>query len=191
MSTICRGLTRQGPSSRPVSIIVMANNPAPLAAATHTAEDHGDQLRAAMKVWAEFCISNRAKFTYSEGPDRSHMVNSRPGSLPQTADCSAFVTGLAKWAGASDPSGLGFDPVGYTGTLLAHCNLITNAMCRMGDLIVYGPRTGKHAVFVLEKLPKGDFWVASHGHQGDPGRVLHSTFMNYFNNSARYLRWLS
>ncbi len=119
------------------------------------------------------------------------MVESPAGSLPQSCVCSSFVTGLAKWAGASDPNGLNFNPVGYTGTLLEHCNKITKTQARMGDLIVYGPGTGHHAVFTLEKLP-GDFWVASHGHQGDPSRVLHSHFLAYFGaSSARYLRWLS
>ncbi len=154
--------------------------------------DVGEQHRAEMVKWARWAIANHAGFTYTEGPARSHMVNSAPGSLPQSCDCSGFVTGLAKWVGATDPNGLHYSPVGYTGTLLNHCNKITAAQARAGDLIVYGPGTGTHVVFITERLPGRDFAVASHGHQGDPGRYLHSHFLAYFGaNSARYLRWLS
>lgn len=160
----------------------------------HQPPDRGEEIRVAMKVWAEWAIKNRAQFTYTEGGSRWHMVESPPGSLPQFADCSSFVTGLAKWAGAKpptgDPNGLMFKG-GYTGTMLKHCNRIGVSQVRMGDAIIYGPGTGSHAVFVMERLPGNDFWVASHGHQGDPSRVLHSHFMSYFGGSARYLRWLS
>ena len=162
----------------------------PLTAPPHVPVNRGEELRNAMNVWAAFCVKNRASFRYTEGSSRWHMVESTPGSLPQSADCSAFVTGLAKWAGASDPNGLDFKG-GYTGTLLKHCNRVTVTQARMGDLIVYGPGTGSHAVFISERLPRNDFWVVSHGHQGDPSRVLHSVMLAWFHGSARYLRWLS
>jgi hypothetical protein len=121
------------------------------------------------------------------------MVTSPPGSLPQSADCSSYVTALAKWAGASDPNGLAYKG-GYTGTLLQHCNHIAAENCRQGDLIVYGPGTGSHAVFIMEPIfgdGGHDFWLASHGHQGNPGRVLHSQMLAYFHGVATYLRWIS
>ncbi len=153
--------------------------------------DLGEKLRFEMLKWARWSIANRARFTYTEGPARWHMVESAPGTLPQSADCSAFVTGLAKWAGASDPNGLHYQG-GYTGTLLTHCNAVTVTQARMGDIIIYGPGTGTHAVWIMERLPKNDFWVVSHGHQGDPGLYLHSHFLAYFGErSARYRRWLS
>jgi hypothetical protein len=150
-----------------------------------------DELRYGMLVWAQWAIRNADRYTYTEGAGRSHMVDSAPGSLPQSADCSSFCTGLAKWAGASDPNGLNYSPVGYTGTLLEHCNEVSVAVARLGDLIVYGPGTGDHAVFVMERLPGDDFYVASHGKPGDPSRVLHSQLLAYFDGSARYLRWLA
>lgn len=156
----------------------------------HTEKTKGELLREEMLHWAKWSIAHCSEFTYTQGPGRWHMVDSAPGSLPQSADCSSFVTGLAKWAGASDPNGLDFK-YGYTGTLLKHCNRVTVSQARMGDLIVYGPGNGDHAVFIMERLPKNDFWLASHGHQGDPGRRLHSQMLAYFNGSARYLRWLS
>lgn len=158
----------------------------------HVPEDIGAELRAAMTVWANWAIASRASFTYSEAwPARWHMVTSPKATLPMSADCSGFVTGLAKWAGARDPNGLAYQ-AGYTGTLLTHCNRIQASQARMGDLIVYGPGTGSHVVCVMERLPKNDFWVCSHGKPGDPGRYLHSSMLAYFGTrSARFLRWLS
>ncbi len=170
------------------------SNPSPFTTGTTIATypiDKGLERRMAMHKWALWAIQHHGQFTYTEGPQRWHMVESKPGTLPQFCDCSAFVTGLAKWAGAGDPNGLAYKG-GYTGTLLTHCNHITKKQARMGDLIVYGPGTGTHVVMVLERLGAGDFSVVSHGHQGDPGQYLHSRFIAYFGaNSARYLRWLS
>ncbi len=152
--------------------------------------DKGLEHRMSMHRWALWSINNHAHFTYTQGPERWHMVESAPGTLPQFCDCSSFVTGLAKWAGATDPNGLHYMG-GYTGTLLNHCNRITKTQARMGDLIVYGPGTGHHVVMVLERIGT-DLAVASHGHQGNPGRYLNSRFLAYFGaNSAQYLRWLS
>lgn len=156
----------------------------------HVPPSKGEDLRAAMAHWAIWAVAHRGSFTYTEGAARWHMVDSEPGSLPQSADCSAFVTGLAKWGGASDPNGLNYTG-GFTGTLLKHCNRVTAAQARMGDLAVYGPGTGSHAVFVLERLPRNDFWVVSHGKPGDPSRVLHSELLRYFDGSVRFLRWVS
>lgn len=165
---------------------------APLTNPPEHIPDAGELGRAKMRYWADWCIQHRAGFTYTQGPQRWHMVNSYAGTVPQWCDCSSFVTGLARWAGVKeDPNGLHWQG-GYTGTLLQHCNHIGVTQARMMDLIVYGPGTGKHAVAILERLPKNDFWVVSHGHQGDPSRRLHSAFLQYFGaGSARYLRWLS
>ncbi len=160
---------------------------------TQTVPNKGELLREKMLGWAKWSIANRAHFVYTEGPSRWHMMKSPAGSLPQSADCSAFVTGLAKWSGASDPNGLAYKG-GYTGTLLTHCNHIARAQGRMGDLIVFGPGTGSHAVFIMERIfgdGGEDFWVASHGHQGDPGRYLFSQMDHYFHGVHQFLRWLS
>lgn len=172
------------------------HNPAPIAdgpdSPANADETDADKKRQVMTRWARWSISNHVHFTYSEGADRGHMVASEIGSLPQICDCSGFVTGLAKWAGAGDPNGLGYSPVGYTGTLLEHCNKINPSDARMGDLIVYGPGTGTHVVYILERLPKNDFYVASQGGMTlDPSRQLHSTNLAYFDDVARFLRWLS
>jgi hypothetical protein len=175
----------------PVQHVDGSNPPFSLPGApAHVPGDAGDLARSKMLYWAQWCLAHRGQFTYTQGPQRWHMVESLAGTVPQWCDCSSFVTGLAKWAHATDPNGLHYRG-GYTGTLLTHCNKILVGSARMGDLIVYGPGTGSHAVFIMEKRPN-DFWVCSHGHQGDPSRVLHSSFLRYFGaHSARYLRWLS
>lgn len=174
---------------------VADNNPPPFPAGDGPVAlpaSQPDEWRAAMTVWAQACIANRAGSVYTqEWPGRWHMVVSPPGTWPPEADCSGFVTGLAKWAGAGDPNGLGYTG-GYTGTLLTHCNHILLAQTRMGDLIVYGPGAGSHVVYVMERLPLNDFYVASFGDTQGPIRTTHSWMLNYFGaNSARYLRWLS
>lgn len=138
--------------------------------------------------WARWGVTNHGKFTYTMGPQRWHMVESQPGSLPQFADCSSFVTACARWAGCSDPNGEHFTG-GYTGTLLAHCNHIPQAKAQPGDLIVYGPGTGHHVVLIVERVP-GGIEVVSHGHQGTPELSTHAAQLTRQPVPATFLRWL-
>jgi hypothetical protein len=110
--------------------------------------------------------------------------------LPQWADCSSFVTGIARWAGCSDPNGLHYR-YGFTGTLLNHCNHIPPANAKPGDLIVYGPGSGHHVVVIVAPGGDGDLEVVSHGHQGTPELILHSIMAQYQPGPVSFLRWLS
>lgn len=77
-----------------------------------------------------------------------HVLNAG-GSI--TMDCSESVTCLCKWAGLSDPNGLGFNGSGYTGTLLTHLPHYSNPkVAQTGALVVFGPGTGDHVCMVLE-----------------------------------------
>jgi len=162
------------------------NNPSPLTALNppaHVPPTTNTQIRAAAIVWADWAIQDRAHFTYTEGPERSHMFNSKPGSLPQSADCSQFCASLLHWAGVEHGLPKPQQPLtdtDYTGTLLVKGKRLTVDQVRPGDLIVYGPGTGTHAVFVLARISATDFWLASHGEQGDPSRVKHSDLVSYF-----------
>lgn len=94
-------------------------------------------------------------------------------------DCSGAIVLAAKWSNLPDPSKLGYDGAGNTGTFLAACTHITAQQALPGDLIVYrrgaGDLYGHHAVAVLSVIgAHADFEVFSNGHQGDPGRYLHS-----------------
>ena len=69
--------------------------------------------------------------------------------LPFTTDCSGFVTMMAKWGGAPDPNGLGYNGYGFTGTLLDNMPHIDRQHAKRGDLVVYGDGTGEHVVMLL------------------------------------------
>ncbi len=82
-------------------------------------------------------------------------------------DCSQGVTCLYKWAGLSDPNGLGYAYAGFTGTLLRHLRHYTDASkARTGALVVYGPGTGEHVSMVMEPGTNPELW--SHGWEGGP-----------------------
>lgn len=82
-----------------------------------------------------------------------------------TADCSEAVTELCRWAGLSDPNGLGYRYAGYTGTMLAHLPHYSDPKyAGVGALVIYGPGTGDHVSMVME--PGGDPLLWSHGRNG-------------------------
>ena len=96
-------------------------------------------------------------------------IGKKAGTLPVTADCSAFVTLCYFWAGAPDPNGLNYDHEGYTGTLLAHGIKIPLEQVLPGDVVVYGPGTGWHTALVIES--GADPLTVSMGKDGDPSLV--------------------
>lgn len=156
-----------------------SGHPAP----PHIPPSTNAQLRAAAVVWADWAVQHRSQFTYTEGPTRSHMFNSTSGSLPQSADCSQFCAALLHWAGVQhglQPPGAALMDTDYTGTLLAKGKHITAAQVREADVAIYGPGTGLHAAFVRGRISPTDFWVTSHGEQGDPSRLRHSDLAAYF-----------
>ena len=118
--------------------------------------------------WANWGVENRNGFTYSEQGDRMSGVH-KPGQIPCTCDCSAFVTYCYSWAGAPDPNGLGYNGSGYTGTLLGHGTPIALAQVQPGDVVVYGPGTGVHTALVVGAGV--DPLTVSMGQQGDPSYV--------------------
>lgn len=126
-------------------------------------------VRSSIVNWATWGVAHHDQFTYSEGPDRMEAIKTPPGTLPVTADCSAFVTLCFKWAGAPDPNGLGYDGEGYTGTLLEHLEHIPLEQVQPGDIIVYGAAPGEHTAIVVVAGP--DPMTVSHGQQGDPNFV--------------------
>lgn len=95
----------------------------------------------------------------------------RRGVLPVVADCSAAVTLWYNFAGAPDPNGLGYDHEGYTGTLLASGNgrVVSRALARPGDIVVYGPGTGWHTALIV--ATGDDPMTVSMGRPGDPSFV--------------------
>lgn len=93
--------------------------------------------------------------------------------LPMSTDCSGFSTLAYKDAGAPDPNGLGFNGSGFTGTLIAHMDHVAPSSSKKGNLIVYGAAPSHHVVIAIEDGPNP--MCVSHGQEGGPFRIRHST----------------
>lgn len=115
-------------------------------------------------------VAHNAEIHYAE--TRPIPINIPKYYLPFTTDCSGFVTIMAKWSGAADPSGLGYNGQGYTGTLLDHLPHITKQESLPGDLVVLAPPPGHHVVVLVEAGTVADPLVVSHGREADPDRTL-------------------
>jgi cell wall-associated NlpC family hydrolase len=130
-----------------------------------------DAMRKAITDWARWGAAHEPEVHYTQGPARDDYLHEPKGRLPLWTDCSGFDT-YAYWAaGAPDPSGLNYQYVGFTGTLLEcaqkHGRILFDvSQAKPGDPIVIGPGTGWHAVIVLEAGP--DPLVASHGSEHGP-----------------------
>jgi len=143
--------------------------------------------RQKLRQLAELLIQHRSQLDYPlhdvRGPKdaetwkltRSEMIErlNRGGRL--CFDCSQSVTQLYRWTGLSDPSGLAYKHIGYTGTMLAHLPHYSDPRhCRVGALVVFGPGTGEHVAMVIEPDEKhGNPLLFSHGaaHLAGPIRL--------------------
>lgn len=110
-------------------------------------------------------------------------------TLPLYTDCSGFLTICAKWAGAPDPNGRGFNGEGFTGDMLQHCLHIRSHDALPGDLIVYGDGSGHHVTGIVER--KGaDFLVSSHGTDAGPRLILNSVEAAFQPSPQTFLRFI-
>jgi hypothetical protein len=82
------------------------------------------------------------------------------------ADCSYGCVVLCKWAGAPDPTGMGFDGYGNSVSMYQHLEHIPLAQATVGDCLVFGPDGEWHATMIYRPGPDPVLW--SHGHQGAP-----------------------
>ena len=128
------------------------------------------QVRTEMVSNCNWGVAHNAQIHYAE--TRPIPINIPKYYLPFTTDCSGFVTIMAKWSGASDPNGLGYNGQGYTGTLLDHLPHITKQESLPGDLVVLGPAPGHHVVVLVQAGTVADPLVVSHGQEADPDRTL-------------------
>jgi hypothetical protein len=138
----------------------------------------GRDARVAARRWANWCLKNKTRFDYTEvSPARWVWVTVilRP-TLRLTCDCSAFITGIFKRAGAQDPSLANF-AFADTQTMAASKSgkRIPVGKVVAGDVCILGlelPLSGQHTTFVM----KGgrDPIVLSMGEQGDPSLIRSS-----------------
>lgn len=97
---------------------------------------------------------------------------------------------VAKWAGAPDPNGAGYDGSGFTGTLLSHLPHIEAQDAKQGDFIVYGPGTGEHVVMLLADMANHpNPPIASHGEESAPSRYALNQETSFF-KAGTQLRFL-
>jgi NlpC/P60 family len=127
---------------------------------------------------------HKAEVHYTQGPRRwdgiTNRCRSHLGRYPVQADCSSYVT-WCLWDALGGPNA-GADVVngqswrgGYTGTLKEHGRRVSLEDAMPGDLVHYGPGTGKHVTIVVGKNK-----VVSHGQESGP----HLIAPNYQGNAG-------
>ena len=135
-----------------------------------TAQATTAQVRQAMVNNCLWGVQHNADIHYSQA--RPMPIGIAVHTLPFSTDCSGFATLMAKWSGAGDPNGSGFNGQGYTGTMLDHCEHISAAETQPGDFVVFGAGTGTHVVILVESAAKGlGALCVSHGQEADPIRT--------------------
>ncbi len=104
---------------------------------------------------------------------RPMPIGDPPHTLPFTTDCSGFATLMAKWSGAADPNGSGYNGYGNTNTMLEHSPHISRAETQPGDMLVFGlDPNSVHVVVLVQSAAGGDSALCvSHGQPGDPIEV--------------------
>lgn len=141
--------------------------------------------------WAKWGVAHEPQIHYTMSGKRSDwMYAAKPHTvpnLPLSTDCSGFVTMCYLLAGLDDPNGLGYKRLGYTGTLLDHCRLVTRKSAMAGDLVVYGPETGHHVTIIIGKQ-KGNRIVVSHGQEAGPIIIGEQLEERYQPSPTRFLR---
>jgi len=125
------------------------------------------QVRLNMVANCRWAVAHRSQISYAE--TRPYPLIP-PRTLPFTTDCSGFAAMMARWSGAADPTGNGFDGLGNTDSFLHHSTHITAAQTQPGDFAVFGPNPGSvHMVVLTESAAGGNGALCvSHGQQGDP-----------------------
>lgn len=127
------------------------------------------QVRQVMVSNCQWGVAHRAQIHYAE--IRPYPLTP-PHTLPFTTDCSGFATMMARWSGAADPNGFGFNGSGNTDTMLAHSPHISRQETQPGDYVVFGVNPSVHVVVLVQSAAGGDGALCvSHGQEGDPIQV--------------------
>lgn len=143
--------------------------PAPPAHPTAATED---ELRHARVAWELWGVAHAAQIHYPPGDHRTQLVP-LTSRLPQTVDCSEFEEWTTLLAGLPDPSGGNYrEPVIFTGSMIANLKQVSSPQAKHGDWCILGPGTGEHVVGIVDRLPRGDFDVVSHGQEIGPLRTM-------------------
>lgn len=166
---------------------------------TKAAQVSAQRQRAAYVATWRWFLAHHVAQNYEEVRPIPEYLRPFETIVEIVTDCSGETEIGAKWSGLPDPSRLGFNGEGNTGSLLRACTKIPQARAQPADLIVYRAGAwdnyGHHVVSILEVLHGGqDFEVGSMGHDGDPGQYNHTNMLASQARSgyplATFLRWL-
>lgn len=96
-------------------------------------------------------------------------------------DCSSFATLCYKAAGLPDPSHQGYNPIGFTGSMIPHCKQVSAGAALPGDLCFFGTISNTSHVNVYI----GNGQSISMGSEGEPAQgpsaqMGPSGFIGYF-----------
>ncbi|MET7472945.1 peptidoglycan-binding domain-containing protein [Streptomyces sp. NPDC005648] len=153
-----------------------------------TAQETTAQVRQEMVANSLWGVQHNADIHYSQ--TRPMPIGIPKDHLPFSTDCSGFATLMAKWSGAGDPNGSGFDGDGYTGTMLDHCEHISASETQPGDFVVFGAHPGTHVVVLVESAAGGlAAMCVSHGQEAGPLHVsLEDEAKSHAGEPLTYLR---
>lgn len=132
---------------------------------------------------ARWGAAEEPQIHYTQGPERDDFLFLPPRPLPMSTDCSGFWTACCKWAGAPDPSGLDYEWVGWTGTMVAALEECAVADLLPGDGVIWGPGVGKHVAVVVEA--GADPLLVSHGQERGPIYIRTSAETRFQGSPAR------
>lgn len=144
------------------------------AKARHTVVPTKAAKRAQVVAFLRWGVAHAAQIHYAEIRPIPHVAPGKLPSLPFTTDCSGFVTMAYQYAGLPDPNGGGYNGTGYTGTLLVKGT--PTVVPKPGDIGVYGPKPGHHAVAALIA---GGAEIASHGSEVGPLELAEQVEQRY------------
>jgi hypothetical protein len=127
-------------------------------------------IRDQMVAVCEWAIDHEPDIHYSK--ERPVAIETPFETIPPgglQVDCSGSTELFAKWAGAPDPSGLGYSGFGFSGTMASHLRMIPQSLLRLGDIVIFGVPDTHHVAVVIEL--GDDPVLQSHGEEAGPIRI--------------------
>jgi len=114
---------------------------------------------------AKKALSEKSKYRYVYGGGRGPGA-ALFGAEPRQMDCSSFTELCFKQAGAPDPSGVNYSPIGTTETLIKGCTKVSTP--QPGDLCFFGEGSGSSVKTTHVTIYVGGGKAISMGQEGDP-----------------------
>jgi hypothetical protein len=143
------------------------------------------KVRQRIQNQCDWGVGNSAQIHYSQDLTLRNQSLSRwkNHELPFSTDCSGALTDIFHAAGAPDPSGLGYNAIGNTGTLYSNSEHILMSHLEPGDFIIcFKGAESEHVYIVRRKLANGDYQIFTHGDESCPKYENLSQVSSYWNS---------